>query len=131
MGSIITSMAKPSLPESRSPDFTQPAQKTTRSWKGVSARDTFASLRHPNFRLWFVGQLFSLMAPGCQSTAQGYLVYELTGSPAYLGYVAFAAGIPAWLFTLYGGVIADRMSRRNMLVITQTAMMVRLLCWPG
>jgi MFS family permease len=68
--------------------------------------------------------MFSLMGTWMQTTAQGYLIYELTGSPAYLGYVGFAAGIPSWLFTLYGGVIADRMSRRNMLVITQTAMMV-------
>jgi len=59
-----------------------------------------------------------------QITAQGFLVYELTRSPAYLGYVGFAAGLPSWLFMLYGGVAADRMSRRTLLVITQTAMMV-------
>lgn len=59
-----------------------------------------------------------------QTTAQGYLVFELTKSPAYLGYVGFAAGIPVWLFTLYGGVIADRMPRRKLLIITQTAMMI-------
>ena len=51
-------------------------------------------------------------------------MFELTGSPAYLGYVGFAAGIPTWLFTLYGGVIADRISRRRLLLITQTIMMV-------
>lgn len=59
-----------------------------------------------------------------QNTAQGYLVYELTRSPAYLGYVGFAAGMPAWLFTLYGGVIADRISRRTLIIITQSAMML-------
>ena len=59
-----------------------------------------------------------------QTTAQGYLVFQLTQSPAYLGYVGFAAGVPAWLFTLYGGVIADRMSRRTLMLITQTAMMI-------
>ena len=59
-----------------------------------------------------------------QSTAQGFLMFELTGSPAYLGYVGFAAGIPTWLFTLYGGVIADRISRRRLLLITQTIMMI-------
>jgi len=59
-----------------------------------------------------------------QSTAQGYFMYELTHSPAYLGYVGFAAGIPTWLFMLYGGVIADRISRRNLLVMTQTMMML-------
>jgi MFS family permease len=59
-----------------------------------------------------------------QSTAQGYLVFELTHSPVYLGYVAFASGIPTWLFTLFGGVITDRMSRRNLMVITQSVMLV-------
>jgi MFS family permease len=71
-----------------------------------------------------MGQLVSLVGTWMQSTAQGYLIFELTKSPAFLGYVGFAAGIPSWLFTLYGGVVADRMSRRNLLVITQTSMMV-------
>jgi MFS family permease len=51
-------------------------------------------------------------------------VFQLTQSPVYLGYVGFAAGVPAWVFTLYGGVIADRMSRRTLMLITQTAMMI-------
>jgi MFS family permease len=89
-----------------------------------SARSTFAALSYPNYRLWFVGQLISLVGTWMQSTAQGYLVFELTKSPAFLGYVGFAAGIPSWLFTLYGGVVADRMARRNLLVITQTGMMI-------
>lgn len=59
-----------------------------------------------------------------QSTAQGYLVYELTGSPAYLGYVGFANGIPFWIFSLIGGVASDRISRRKLLIITQTVAMV-------
>jgi MFS family permease len=80
-------------------------------------------MRHPNYRLWFLGQLVSLVGTWMQNTAQGYLVYELTRSPIYLGYVGFASGLPTWLFTLYGGVIADRISRRTMLVITQTSMM--------
>jgi MFS family permease len=84
----------------------------------------FAAFRHPNFRLWFFGQLISVIGTWMQSTAQGYLVYELTESPAYLGYVGFALGAPSWLFTLYGGVIADRISRRRLLLITQTGMML-------
>ena len=59
-----------------------------------------------------------------QTTAVGFLIFELTRSPIYLGYAGFAAGIPSWIFTLYGGVIADRLSRRYLLIITQTAMMV-------
>jgi MFS family permease len=64
------------------------------------------------------------MGTWMQQTAQGYLVYELTRSPVYLGYVGFAAGLPAWLFTLYGGVIADRVSKRKLLLMTQATMMV-------
>ncbi len=45
-----------------------------------------------------------------QFTAQGYLIFDLTHSPAYLGYVGFAAGIPTFFLTLYGGVLADRVS---------------------
>lgn len=85
---------------------------------------TFSALRYYNYRLWFTGQLVSLFGTWMQTTAQGYLIYELTGSAAYLGYVGFAAGLPSWLFTLYGGAIADRMPRRRLLLITQTVMMV-------
>jgi MFS family permease len=85
---------------------------------------TFAALKHPNYRLWFAGQLVSLFGTWMQTTAQGYLVYQLTGSPVYLGYVGFAAGVPSWLFMLYGGLTADRMSRRKLLILTQTFMML-------
>lgn len=84
----------------------------------------FASLRHRNYRLWFMGQLVSLIGTWMQTTAQGYLVFQLTHSPAYLGYVGFAAGVPSWLFMLYGGVIADRLPRRKLLLLTQNTMMI-------
>jgi len=84
---------------------------------------TFAALKHYNYRLWFFGQMISLMGTWMQSTAQGYLVYQLTGSPAYLGLVGFMNGVPALLFTLFGGVAADRIPRRNLMVITQTVML--------
>lgn len=87
-------------------------------------QDTFAALKYPNYRLWFFGQMTSLVGTWMQNTAQGYLVYELTGSSAFLGYVGFASGVPTLLFMLYGGVIADRIPRRNLLVITQIIMMI-------
>ena len=89
-----------------------------------SWQQTFAAFKYRNYRLWFGGQLFSLFGTWMQTTAQGYLVYQLTNSSAYLGYVAFASGVPTWLFTLYGGVVADRMSRRTLMVVTQSAMLV-------
>jgi MFS family permease len=71
-----------------------------------------------------MGQVTSLFGTWMQSTAQGFLIYELTHSPAYLGYVAFAAGVPTLLFTLLGGVVSDRIARRTLLIITQICMMV-------
>ncbi len=59
-----------------------------------------------------------------QNTAQGFLIYELTHSPAYLGYVGFASGAPSWIFMLIGGVVTDRVHIRKLLVITQSSMMV-------
>jgi len=85
---------------------------------------TFAALRHRNYRLWFWGQLVSLFGAWMQMTAQSFLVYELTHAPAYLGYVSFASGLPSSVLLLYGGVVADRMPRRMLLLITQTCMML-------
>jgi MFS family permease len=99
-------------------------QSEGHSTKWLRHDQTFAALQFPNYRLWFQGQIVSLFGTWMQTTAQGFLIYELTRSPAYLGYVGFASGIPAWLLTLYGGVIADRVSRRTLLIITQTAMML-------
>jgi len=107
-------------PPSQPAGAVQPNARPTRP----SVQQTFAALRYRNYRLWFSGQLVSLFGTWMQTTAQGYLVFQLTQSPAYLGYVGFAAGVPAWLFTLYGGVIADRMPRRTLMLITQTAMMI-------
>jgi MFS family permease len=86
-------------------------------------RNTFTALRYRNYRLWFAGQVVSLMGTWMQMTAQGFLVFELTRSAAYLGYVSFAAGIPPWLFMLYAGVVADRVSRQRLLMVTQSSMM--------
>ncbi len=90
----------------------------------VTIFSTFAALRHRNFRLWFVGQLISVIGSWMQTAAQGYLVYTLTQSSAYLGYIAFASGLPSFLFLLYGGVVADRVSRRGVILATQVVMMV-------
>jgi MFS family permease len=87
-------------------------------------RKTFAALKHRNYRLWFWGQMVSLFGTWMQTTAQGFLVYQVTHSSAYLGYVGFAYGVPSWFFMLYGGVVADRVSRRRLLIITQAIMMI-------
>lgn len=99
------------------------ASRAAQAAEGFWGR-TFASLQYPNYRLWFIGQLVSLVGTWMQITAQSFLVFQLTRSTAYLGYVGFANGLPSWLFMLYGGVIADRVARRKLLVITQATMMI-------
>ena len=94
------------------------------SHSSTAGSQTFAAFRHRNYRLWFAGQLISLVGTWMQGTAQGYLVYSLTGSAAYLGYVGFVSGLPNFMFMLYGGFIADRVSRRAMMMITQAVMML-------
>jgi MFS family permease len=91
--------------------------------KHLSWKHAFTALKYPNYRLWFWGQIISLFGTWMESTALAFLVFDLTKSPAYLGLIGFASGFPTWLFTLYAGVIADRMPRRTMLMITQTVMM--------
>jgi MFS family permease len=91
----------------------------------------FVSLKYPNYRLWFAGQLVSLVGTWMQNTAQAYLGFELTKSPAFLGYVAFAYGVPTWVFMLFAGALVDRVSRRKVLIVTQIVMMILALIMAG
>ena len=68
--------------------------------------------------------MLSLFGTWMQRTAEGFLIYELTHSPIYLGYVGFAMGAPAWIFMIYAGVVADRFPKRTVLMITQTFMIM-------
>jgi MFS family permease len=99
-------------------------------------RNTFASLRHRNFRLFFGGQLVSLIGTWMQNTAQGWLVYQLTGSKILLGVVAAVGSTPMMLFSIWGGSVADRHSKRTIVLWTQASMMLfaflfAALVWSG
>lgn len=96
---------------------------TVRARMRAGTADTFAAMRHANYRIWSAGQFISAMGGWMQNTAQGYLIYDLTQSTTYLGLVSFAWGVPIWLFTLYGGVVADRVARRTLLLVTNSVMM--------
>lgn len=85
---------------------------------------TFSSLSHPNYRLWFAGQLISLIGTWMQNIAVPWLVYHLTGSPFFLGLASFTSAVPVLTLTLWAGVLADRMHRKGLLIITQTVMML-------
>jgi MFS family permease len=82
------------------------------------------ALRHRNFRLFFAGQLISLIGTWMQSVAQSWLVYSLTGSTVLLGLVGFASQIPVFLLAPIGGVVADAMNRHRVLLMTQMSAMV-------
>ncbi len=82
------------------------------------------ALRNPNFRLFWSGNFLSNIGTWMQNVAQGWLVLVLTNSPFWLGVVGFAGSIPFLFFTLFGGVIADRVDKRRLLLITQSTMMI-------
>ena len=86
--------------------------------------ETFAALKHYNYRLWFIGQMVSLMGTWMQATAQGYLIYQITKSTTYLGLVGFMGGSADLAVFPVRRLVADRISRRTLLVITQTSMMI-------
>ena len=97
---------------------------------------TFQALRHRNFRLWFFGQLTSLVGTWMQTIAQNWLVYQLTGSAWDLGLVNFIGAVPLVPLTLHAGAIADRFSKRRIIFLTQAAMMalafvLAILCATG
>lgn len=83
----------------------------------------FASLRHRNFRLFWFGQIISLTGTWMHQAAQGWLVYELTGSPFFLGLAGTAASAPILMFTLAGGVIADRYPKRKIILTAHILLM--------
>lgn len=79
----------------------------------------FSSFKNRNFRLFFAGQSVSLMGTWMQKTAVSWVVYSLTGSEFMLGVSVFFSLFPTALFSLYGGIVADRYSRYKILLATQ------------
>lgn len=83
------------------------------------------ALRHRNYRLFFSGQLVSLVGTWMTSIATSWLVYRLTGSAFQLGLVGFATQIPSFLLGPFAGVLVDRWNRHRVLVVTQALAMVQ------
>ncbi len=81
--------------------------------------------RHRNYRLYFTGQLVSLMGTWMQNVAQAWLVYSLTHSPFLLGLTSFCSTVTVFFITPFGGMVADRVDRRRMLLFTQSAAMLQ------
>lgn len=85
------------------------------------------ALRNRNYRLFFTGQGLSLIGTWMQSVAMGWLVYRLTNSPFYLGVVGFASQFPVLIVAPLGGVLADRLDRKRILIVTQFLSMLQAL----
>jgi MFS family permease len=92
------------------------ATPTTGSHRIVEA---LSALRHRNYRLYWFGQLSSVLAQNMEGIAQSWLVLELTNSPLLLGLTGLAFAIPTITLTLIGGVIADRADRKRIMIFSQ------------
>ncbi len=86
---------------------------------------TFRALRHRNYRLFFIGQLISLIGTWMQNMARQWLVFRLTGSGEMMGMVSLVGALPVLLLSLWGGSLADRFSRRSIVLVAQMVMMVQ------
>ena len=86
------------------------------------------AFRHRNYRLFFAGQLTSLVGTWMQTVAQSWLVYRLTGSATLLGLVGFASQFPIFLLSPVAGAVADMYPRRRTMIVIQSLMM--LLAFP-
>jgi len=91
---------------------------------GITWRHTFRALRHRNYRLFFWGQLVSLVGTWMQQTAMSWFVYQITNSKLLLGVVAAMGSAPMMLSSVWGGSLADRYPKRSILVATQAAQMI-------
>jgi MFS family permease len=97
---------------------------------------TFRALRHHNYRLFFFGQLISLIGTWMQTIAQQWLVWRLTGSATMLGTISLIGVIPLVPMALWSGSIADRFPKRTIIVVAQVVMMIQAfilaaLTWTG
>jgi MFS family permease len=92
------------------------AQPTARNRRIAAA---LSALGHRNYRLYWLGQLSSVLAQNMEGVAQGWLVLELTNSPLLLGLTGLAFAAPTIILTLIGGVVADRADRRRIMILSQ------------
>lgn len=88
-------------------------------------KTTFRALQYRDFRLFWFGQCISLTGTWMQRTAQTWLVYTITDSPLLVGIVGVCQFLPMLLFSLFAGVLADRFSKKKLLVFTQCMFMLQ------
>jgi len=96
-------------------------------WLSAVGHRTFSALLIPNFRRYFYGQATSLVGTWMQSVAQSWLVYTLTHSSTALGFVIALQTLPVLVLGPYGGVIADRVDKRRLMIVLQAMMGIQAL----
>jgi MFS family permease len=94
--------------------------KRAKSWTGLAP-----ALRSRNFRLFWVGQIVSLMGTFLQTVAESWLIYQLTGSTLLLGAIGFISLLPVVPISFLGGVVVDRVPRRKLIAVTQLGLMTQ------
>ncbi len=104
------------------------SQATTASVPGSQRLlQALSALRHRNYRLYWFGQLASVLAQNMEGVAQSWLVLEITNSPLLLGLTGLTFAAPTILLSLLGGVIADRADRRRIMILSQSASALNFL----
>src|SRR5881628_1684648 len=103
---------------------------------GGARRYGLGALAHRNFRLFFIGQGISLVGTWMQNVGEGWLILTLTNSPFYVGLTAALSSLGVLLFSLYAGVVADRVDKRRVIIFMQLAFMIEaftvaILVWTG
>jgi MFS family permease len=114
------------LSGSGTPQGEPPSEKEVEDLADASsAKALLRVFRHRNYRLFFSGQLVSLMGTWMQTVAQAWLVYSLTHSTFLLGVTSFCSQVTVFFMASLGGMIADRVDRRKMLLVTQALAMLQ------
>jgi MFS family permease len=108
--------------------------ETSRQTAGSGLPPTLASFGHRNFRLYWFGNLTSLIGTWIQNIASGWLVLQLTDSPFFVGLNSTVTWLPAWIVSLPAGAMADRFDKRRLMLWTQSllavfALVLAILTW--
>ena len=82
-------------------------------------RSTFSALRERNYRLYWIGLVFYVLGHRAEYVTFAWIVWAVSHQPLYLGYLGLAQGVPLVVFQLFGGVLADRVNRLRLLLVTQ------------
>ncbi|MEX2080479.1 MAG: MFS transporter [Dehalococcoidia bacterium] len=109
-------MATPELPTPPAPATSQGYRGRISSWRG-----TFTSLSEPEYAWYFAGNIAFFMGMQMQMLLRGFLAYDLTGTAASLGIMAAAMAFPMLIASPFGGLVADRVNKRTLLITTQSA----------